>query len=158
MIAVVITLVCIAALAAQMVVVLRAGQDTANRISDGFGRVEMLVPHNDREMTQFYWVSVSAGIVEELMWRGYLMWYLTHYFSVAVSAVIVIVAFGVAHGYQGWRNIPKITLVGAAFTGLYLLSGSIWLSMLLHIAVDAMQGRLACEVIQRRSPQVRQPN
>jgi membrane protease YdiL (CAAX protease family) len=45
--------------------------------------------------------------------------------------------------------LPKITLVGGVFAGLYLLSGSIWLPMLLHAAVDILQGRLAYEVIHR---------
>lgn len=147
----VVVLICVGVLMAQFISVLRSDQSTIDNLSQKFGRLALIVPHNQRELRIFYAVSVTAGIVEELLWRGYLMWYLTQYFSVGTAAIIVTLGFGLAHGYQGLRNIPKITLVGGAFTGLYLMTGSIWLSMFLHIAIDAVQGRLACEISQRSS-------
>jgi len=65
------------------------------------------------------------------------------------AALVSTVGFGLAHAYQGLSQLPKITLVGGVFAGLYLLSGSIWLPMLLHAAVDILQGRLAYEAIHR---------
>jgi membrane protease YdiL (CAAX protease family) len=147
----VVVLTCVGVLVAQFVSVLRSNQSTIDNLSQKFGRLALIVPHNRRELRIFYAVSVTAGIVEELLWRGYLMWYLTQFFTVGAAAIIVTLGFGLAHAYQGLRNIPKITLVGGAFTVLYLMTGSIWLSMFLHIAIDALQGQLACEISQRSS-------
>jgi membrane protease YdiL (CAAX protease family) len=33
--------------------------------------------------------------------------------------------------------------------GLYLLTGSIWLPIILHAAIDILQGRMAYEVMRR---------
>ncbi len=146
-----ITLLCIAALAAQVTHVVGADQSTVDQHSRRYGRLALLLPRNSNELAMFYLVSVTAGTVEELLWRGYLIWYVAHYTSQGIAALVVTIGFGLAHGYQGWRNIPRVTLVGAVFTALYLLTGSIWLSMLLHIAVDALQGRLAYEISRRSS-------
>ncbi len=39
--------------------------------------------------------------------------------------------------------------MGAALTGLYVLTGSLWLPIILHAAVDILQGRLLYEIMRR---------
>jgi hypothetical protein len=125
-------------------------QETIDKLGRRFGRLELLIPHNGSELRHFYGVSLSAGVVEEALWRGFLMWYLTQVFPVWAAAAISAVGFGLAHAYQGTQQIPRITLVGAFFAYLYVLSGTIWLPMLLHAATDVLQGRLAYEIARRR--------
>lgn len=146
----VLTIAGISLLILQLTQVVRADQDTIDRFGDRFGRLSLLVPHNGSELKRFYGVSVTAGIVEEILWRGYLMWYLTQMMPLWAAGVCSAVGFGVAHGYQGWDHVPRVTLVGAAFVVLYMLTGSVWLSVILHIAVDVLQGRLAYEIASRR--------
>lgn len=145
------TIAGISLLVMQLTQVVHADQDTIDRFGDRFGRLALLVPHNANELNRFYGVSVTAGIVEEILWRGYLMWYLTGFMPAWAAALCSAVGFGVAHGYQGWAHVPRVTLIGAAFVVLYLLTGSVWLSVILHIAVDVLQGRLAYEVASRCS-------
>lgn len=113
------------------------------------GKLEFIIPRNGNELGRFYGLSITAGIVEETLWRGYLIWYLAQFMPLWSAAVLSAVGFGLAHAYQGPANLPRITLVGAAFAGLYLLSGSLWLPMILHAAVDILQGRTAYEVIRK---------
>jgi len=113
------------------------------------GSVDILVPRNGNELNRFYGVSLTAGIVEETLWRGFLIWYLGQFMPLWLAASLSAVGFGVAHAYQGIDNLPRITLVGAVFTAIYLLTGSLWLPMVLHAAVDVIQGRLGYEVIHR---------
>jgi len=54
-----------------------------------------------------------------------------------------------SHSYQGLANIPRVAMIGAVFSGLYLLTGSLWLPIILHAAVDLLQGRLAYDVMRR---------
>ena len=88
-------------------------------------------------------------MVEETLWRGFLFWYLGQSMPIWVAAIISAVGFGLAHGYQGLANVPRVAFVGAVFSGLYLLTGSLWLSIILHAAVDLLQGRMAYDVMRR---------
>ena len=67
----------------------------------------------------------------------------------ALFDLAALAGFGFAHAYQGPANLPRLMLVGAVFSGLYLLSGSLWLPIVLHTAIDVFQGRVAYTVIQR---------
>ena len=145
------TAAAIGLLLAQLSRVVNAGQATIDKLGGRLGRLAPLVPHNGRELALFNLVAISAGVVEELLWRGFLIWYLAQVLPMWAAALISTIGFGVAHAYQGAGNLLRITLVGAAFVGLYLLTGSIWLSMLLHAAIDLLQGRLACEIARRSS-------
>lgn len=113
------------------------------------GTLEIIIPRNGNELARFYGLSLTAGIVEETLWRGFMIWYFSHFMPVWLAALVSVLGFGIAHAYQGVANLPKVTLVGAVFAGLYLLSGSLWLSIILHAAVDILQGRAAYEVIRR---------
>jgi membrane protease YdiL (CAAX protease family) len=137
---------------AQLRQVATAPQDTVDHLNGQLGDLTLLIPRNSSELARFNLLSLTAGIVEETLWRGFLIWHLSQFMSVWSAAIISALGFGVAHGYQGLANVPKITLVGAVFSGLYVLSGSLWLPMILHAAVDLFQGRLAYEVL-RRIPQ-----
>ena len=117
------------------------------RFRQQFGRADLLVPRNGNELGRFYGLAMTAGIVEEVLWRGFLIWYLGYFMPLWAAAVLSTVGFGVAHSYQGVANVPKITIVGAAFTGIYLLTGSLWIPMILHTVIDVIQGKLGYEVI-----------
>ena len=116
------------------------------------GKLEFIIPRNGNELGRFYGLSLTAGIVEEVLWRGFMIWYLDQFMPLWGAAVISTVGFAAAHAYQGAANLPRILLVGAVFAGLYLLTGSIWLSIVLHAAVDMLQGRTAYEVFRRLDP------
>ena len=128
-----------------------ATADTAEitKICGQIGKLKFIIPRNGNELGRFYALSLTAGIVEEALWRGFMIWYLAQVMPVWAAAVISALGFGLAHAYQGAGNLPRVTLVGAAFVALYLLTGSLWLPMVLHAAVDILQGRVAYEVIRR---------
>lgn len=113
------------------------------------GNLEIIIPRNGNELLRFYGLSLTAGIVEETLWRGFMIWYFSQFMPVWTAAMISVIGFGIAHAYQGVANLPKVTMVGAVFAGLYLLTGSLWLPIVLHAAVDILQGRAAYEVIRR---------
>ena len=78
-----------------------------------------------------------------------MIWYFSLFLPLWLAALISAIGFGLAHAYQGIENLPKVTIVGFAFTGLYLLTGSLLLPMVLHAAVDVLQGRLAYTAMRR---------
>jgi membrane protease YdiL (CAAX protease family) len=129
----------------------RADALTVLKLYERLGSLQAVVPHTRAELHRFYTVSFTAGVVEEVMWRGYLIWYLSQYGSTGIAALTSTVAFGIAHAYQGWRQVPSITAVGAALTGLYLLTGTLWASIALHVAIDVLQGRLGYRITLEQS-------
>ena len=127
----------------------KAPVEELQELRDGLGSLEIILPRDRRELRLFYGLSLTAGIVEEVLWRGFLIWYLATWMPVWAAALIRAAGFGFAHAYQGPANLPRLMLVGAVFSGLYLLSGSLWLPIVLHTAIDVFQGRVAYTVIQR---------
>ncbi len=143
------TVLGIAVLLMQLRQVKNATQEEINGLKERFGKLSIILPQNGNELARFYGLSITAGIVEEILWRGFLIWYLSQFMPLWAAALVSVIGFGLAHAYQGIAHLPQVTAVGAAFTGLYLLSGSIWLPVILHAAVDILQGRLAYDVIYR---------
>lgn len=122
------------------------------------GKLRYIFPRNDNELLRFYGVSVTAGIVEETIWRGFMIWYLSHLMPIWLAATVASVGFGLAHSYQGVKNVPRVILVGAVLAGLYLLTGSLWLPMILHAIFDIVQGRAVYGIIRSAAPAVESPS
>ncbi len=114
-------------------------------------QLEALLPLNQQQLNWFYGLSITAGIVEEILWRGFLLWYLSHWLSEWGAAAAAIAVFGFGHIYQGWNGVLRTGLAGAAFMGLYLLSGSLWIPMLVHALADMLQGRMIFSVSHKMS-------
>lgn len=101
--------------------------------------VALLLPQSRRERWAYAAVAVTAGVTEELLYRGWLVWFLALAAPVggyAGAMVVSSLAFGLGHAYQGVRGV---LLAGAAGLGLALLAlstGSILLPVLLHVLVD----------------------
>ena len=85
-------------------------------------------------------LSLSAGVTEEITYRGLLLLTLAVVLpSDAPTALLVTVAavsFGLAHWYQGWTGIVSTGIFGALMAGLFLVTGSLLLPMVLHTLVD----------------------
>lgn len=143
------TAVGIALLFVQVRQVANYSDEELRRLHSTVGELSIMLPHNGSELARFNMLSLTAGIVEETLWRGFLFWYLGHVMPLWTAAIISAVAFGLAHSYQGLANVPRVAMVGAVFSGLYLLTGSIWMPIILHAAVDLLQGRMLCQALER---------
>ena len=56
----------------------------------------------------FMWfipVAISAGICEELLFRGFLMWYINEFSSIILAIILSSILFGLAHSFQGWKGV-----------------------------------------------------
>ena len=114
--------------------------------------VKALLPHDRRELRRFLAMGMTAGIGEELLFRAYLIWLLSAFTGIWTAAVLSTLLFAAAHLYQGPGPAFKILFVGAAMAGLYLLSRSILLPMLLHALIDVTSGAIAFHVLSSKPP------
>jgi membrane protease YdiL (CAAX protease family) len=116
------------------------------RVRERLAAVEPLMPHAAREFPLFAALACTAGLCEEFLFRGYLLWYAVHFMPFAYACVAQALVFGACHAYQGRRGIVLTTLAGAFFTGVLLVAGSIWPSMFIHALMDLHAGDLARRV------------
>ena len=119
--------------------------------------LSFLTPSTPAELQRFSWLGVTAGIVEELIFRGYLVWYFASFAPLWAAIVITAIAFGIGHLYQGLGGVLKTAVAGVLFGALYWFSGSIWLPMFLHAAIDVLQGRLIYFSLTNREAPAAQP-
>jgi membrane protease YdiL (CAAX protease family) len=100
-----------------------------------------ILPVTAREKKWWTFVSLTAGITEEIIYRGFLLFAFSTLFP-EWSIWLVILAssalFGLAHTYQGMDGVVRTGLVGFGFALLYVATGSLLLPIVLHFLVDLM--------------------
>jgi uncharacterized protein len=97
------------------------------------------LPKSARERFWFAIVSISAGVCEEILFRGFLLRYFqSQPFRQSLVAALVLscVFFGAAHLYQGLAGVVQTAFLGLAFGVLFLAAGTLLLPMVLHAAID----------------------
>lgn len=119
-----------------------ASNEHLRKVRRSLGRLRNLAPRDSREQAAFLQVSLTAGICEEILYRGFLMHVFTEAVGMWPALVLVAVVFGLGHAYQGWEGILKTGLVGLLFGGLALASGSLLVVMVLHAVLDLTSGRI----------------
>lgn len=113
------------------------------------GSAVPLLPHTVDERRGFTRLAITAGICEEVLYRGYVLWYAAVWTGPVAAVVISSILFGAAHLYLDGRSAIRAGIVGAVMAGLVLLSGSLWPAMILHAAVDINSGDLAFHALSR---------
>jgi membrane protease YdiL (CAAX protease family) len=103
-----------------------------------------MLPHGGIELTLWIALSVTAGICEETIFRGYLQrQFMALTKSAAAGILLSAAAFGAAHAYQGFRMVILIGLYGAMFGILAYWRGSVRPGMIAHAWNDSLNGVLA---------------
>ncbi len=126
-----------------------AGDGERRRYRQQVAELGHLMPRDGRQYAAFVALSVTAGIVEETVFRGWLLWYLQGWLPLWAAVVVSSALFGLAHLYQGATGVAKTAVVGLAMALLYLLSGSLWLPILAHAMIDILQGATMLELYRR---------
>jgi membrane protease YdiL (CAAX protease family) len=120
--------------------VYRFGGDTARRaLAVQLRPVAALLPRTPVERRWFALLAATAGVCEELLYRGFglaaLRWAVP---DIGTPALIIIsgAAFGLAHLYQGWLGVTLTGLLGAYLAWITIAVGSLVPVMLLHALLD----------------------
>jgi membrane protease YdiL (CAAX protease family) len=105
-------------------------------------RFDFVLPRTRRELHWFYAVSVTAGVTEEILYRGFMITYLLAYLTLPAAVVVSSLVFASAHVYQGAGGTSRAFTIALVLAAIYLLSGSILLAALAHVLLDAISGRM----------------
>ena len=125
----------------QMNMVLTSGEQLL-KVRDNIGKLKPLAPHDNREQGIFLQLSITAGICEEILYRGFLMFVLSQAVGQWPALILTAMIFGLAHSYQGTEGLAKTCGVGLAFGLLAIFSGSLLTGMVLHAVLDLTSGRI----------------
>jgi membrane protease YdiL (CAAX protease family) len=104
--------------------------------------VTQLAPSNGREIAAWMLLCLLVGVVEELVFRGYLQRQFIAWGrgSAAAGVVFSALAFGSAHGYEGVRNMFLLSVFGALFSLLALFRKSLRAGIFAHSWHDLVAG------------------
>lgn len=103
--------------------------------------IQTYLPQRALEILVWIGVSISAGICEELVFRGYFQKQFesfTH--SRWIALFLQAALFGISHGYQGIEACAKITCFGALFGLLAMWRKSLRPGMMAHAWTDMLSG------------------
>jgi membrane protease YdiL (CAAX protease family) len=130
---------------------LRLGKLSAQhlaKLQKGFKSVRV-VPRNSAEFSLFCAVAATAGVWEELLYRGFLIWFFIPVVGLVGAVACSAIIFGLAHTYQGWRNIVGTALAGAVFAIGYVATRSLWWLIVAHAIMDILGGLYGLRVAMR---------
>jgi membrane protease YdiL (CAAX protease family) len=97
-----------------------------------------LLPRSEAEKKRWVGLSVTAGICEEIIFRGFLFLYLREILGISLYGAVVVssLIFALSHFYQGPSNVIRVGFVGFLFASTYALTGSLLIPIALHIMLD----------------------
>jgi len=100
------------------------------------------------ELPLYLFMCLSAGVFEEIVFRGFLVTY-SYYLFAGISyqwlwaILLPTVIFSVAHYYQGVKAVIKSMVFSFLFGYIFLISGSLLIVIFLHFLVDTVGGLVA---------------
>ena len=109
---------------------------------------KLIAPTNAAERRLWPYVSLTAGVTEELVFRGL---FVLHLHALVPSlrpmllAVLAAVAFGLAHRYQGPFGIVSSGVLGLAFGIVAVVVGNVLVVVVLHTLWDVVAGSIERE-------------
>lgn len=112
------------------------GSSSAKSVGD-------LLPRSLLEILIWIAVSITAGFCEELAFRGYLQ---RQFRALSGNVVVAVMAqalvFGVAHGYQGWKAVIVISVLGVLYGALAAWRRNVRACIIAHASSDIWEGWL----------------
>ncbi len=99
----------------------------------------VLLPRSRQERLVFTALAVTAGVCEEILFRGFGIAYVRWLWpGVTHTALITLtsIPFGFAHLYQGPRGVVLTGIVGALLASMTLSTGTLVPAIVVHALID----------------------
>jgi uncharacterized protein len=101
------------------------------------GEQKFLAAVSISQMALAFLLVVTVAIVEETIFRGYLLLRFVHITRSGTWAVIVsAVIFSLGHGYEGSAGVGTVGIMGMVFAVIYLWRGNIIAPVVIHFLQD----------------------
>jgi membrane protease YdiL (CAAX protease family) len=98
-----------------------------------------LLPTTTSERWLWSLAAITAGVCEEVLYRGFLFYYFNLFFPGAGIWMLILInglIFGVGHFYQGRQGILITGVTGALLMASFVTTGSLYVPIIIHSLVD----------------------
>lgn len=121
------------------------GYINKNYLKSRMDEMQYIIPVNWDEFKPYIFLAFSAGLCEEIVFRGFLITYIFHYigdmpYGQWIAMAIPALVFSLSHLYQGGWAVLKIFIIALLFGAIFIFSGSLILVILIHIFIDLVSG------------------
>lgn len=123
------------------VTLVRERPETLASVRGQMAGVGDVMPRTRPELRAFLLLSGTAGIVEEIVYRGYLMAVLRAVGGPVIAVVGSTLIFTAGHAYQP-ATIVRVAAIGLVSALLVLWSASVLPLIVLHATIDATSGTI----------------
>lgn len=94
-----------------------------------------LLPVTPEERRAFVPVVLAAGIGWELLYRGFLLFFLTPHIGVLAAVLLAALSYALAHAPRDARQALGAAISALLFCVAYTLTGSLWWLIILHVGM-----------------------
>jgi membrane protease YdiL (CAAX protease family) len=129
----------------------RLSDDRLDKLRPKLAGHDLIVPQTLAEYRWFIALALTAGVCEELLYRGFLTWLVAAYLPVVVAIIIVSITFGLGHAYLGRRGIVNAGIVGLVMSTIVLASGWLIPAMVIHTLIDISSAIVGYRVLGRHA-------
>ena len=119
---------------------LKVTPETGAKLVKSYGEAYNFLPVNKKEYNWLIGVSFTAGICEEILYRGFLLMILIQFMHYIPAVLLMNIAFGMLHFWAGSKHALSAGLLGVFFSIIYFITGNLILSITLHVIVDIYAG------------------
>lgn len=128
----------------------QVGHASREELETTVERARKFVPVGSTEVLAFAFVALTAGICEEILYRGWLVNFLGAVFgSIWIGVIAAAILFGIGHAYQGRQGIVATGFLGLVFGAMFVLVKSLVPGQALHAGIDLVNGILAGRIVKR---------
>ncbi|MDE2971098.1 MAG: CPBP family intramembrane metalloprotease [Acidobacteriota bacterium] len=105
------------------------------------------IPVSTGEFRSYTVLALSAGICEEIVYRGFMIavlraWFGPGWEGAALAVGLPALFFGAAHAAQGWRGVVGAAAGALAWGFVVIETGSVWPGVVCHLLWDLFMGWL----------------
>jgi len=102
-------------------------------------KLSFLLPSTGAERSWWWLLCITAGICEELVYRGFLLHYLhiaPFDLSLIGALAVASIIFGIGHLYQGVKPALGTVVLGFALGAVFVVTGSLLIPIIAHAVLD----------------------
>lgn len=120
--------------------------DSAIAVKEKLKDVYHYLPKTDKELKWFLFLSISAGVCEEILFRLFLFEFLKENSNLIIAFIITNLIFAITHIGSGRTNLISSFILGLLFSAIYYFTENIWIAIILHASIDINAGILGYNI------------
>ena len=99
---------------------------------------DVMIPEGSLELKYFIVLVLIIGFAWEILFRGFLLWWLAPIVGMPIAILTSGLSYGLAHGWKSARRGFASIVSAILFAIGYALTGSLWWLIIIHIAMPTV--------------------